>query len=168
MSASLFNSELPPVPVAGVPRPNAAELVVPLRPVVPLVACVQHFASTPSAAGWARRHTTDVLERWGCRELTWPACQVVSELVTNAITHTDASSSGQTVSCRLTLKLFSDVLAIEVWDPADGHTVQSPCPDLLAESGRGLAIVGQLCAAPLMVFDAPACGKTVVALLARP
>ena len=168
MSASLFNSELPPVPVARVRRPNAAELVVPVRPVVPLAACVQHFASTPSAAGWARRHTTDVLERWGCQELTWPACQVVSELVTNAITHADASSSGQTVSCRLTLKLFSDVLAIEVWDSADGHALQSPCPDLLAESGRGLAIVGQLCVAPLMVFDAPTCGKTVVALLARP
>ena len=73
-----------------------------------------------------------------------------------------------TVSCQLTLKLFGDVLAIEVWDPADGHAVQSPCLDLLAESGRGLAIVGQLCAAPLMVFVAPTCGKAVVALLARP
>ena len=104
----------------------------------------------------------------GLRELTWTACQVVSELVTNAIIHADAAPAGQIVSCRLTLKLFTDVLAIEVWDRADSQAVQSPCPDPLSESGRGLVIVERLCVAPPMVFGAPGCGKVVVALLARP
>lgn len=168
MSVSPFNSQPPPVPVAGIRRPTSAELAEPVRPFAPLAACVQHFAAMPSAAGWARRHTADVLDRWDLGELAWAACQVVSELVTSVIIHADAAPSGLIDSCRLTLKLFGDVVAIEVWDPADSQAVQSLRPDTLAKSGRGLTIVERLCVAPLVVFDAPARGKTVVALLARP
>ena len=65
MSASPFNPRLPAVSVAKGRRPTSADPAGPVRPAAPLAACVHRFAATPSAAGWARRHTTDVLERWG-------------------------------------------------------------------------------------------------------
>lgn len=167
MSASPFRPQPPPIPVAWLGR-VAPDPSQPARPVPPLAACAQHFAATPSAAGWARRHTADVLARWGLGDLTWSACQVVSELVTNAVVHTDPGRLGAAATCRLTLKLLCDVLAIEVWDPTDDLLCQHSDSDVFAESGRGLGIVGALCVAPPFVFGAPGCGKTVVALLARP
>lgn len=167
MTASPFRSQPPPIPVAG-PRQPVPVLAQPAGEVAPLAAWTQHFAATPTAAGWARRHTADVLDHWRLRDLTWSACQVVSELVTNAVVHTDTGCFGQAASCRLTLKLFSDVLAVEVWDPADGEPRQNSDSGVLVESGRGLAIVGVLCVATPLVIGAPGLGKTVVALLARP
>jgi len=68
--------------------------------------------------------------------------------------------------CRLTLKLFSDVLVIEVWDAAEHRPIEVTCADTLAESGRGLGIVDALTVAPLMTFGGRGIGKTVVAVLA--
>ncbi|WP_194924904.1 ATP-binding protein [Catenulispora pinisilvae] len=126
---------------------------------------MQNFAATPSAAGWARRHTTDVLARWGIPELIDDCCLVVSELVGNAVQHA-AFDEGPAV-CRLVLKLFADAVSLEVWDPSSGGDVRPCVPDVLSESGRGLAIVAALCGAPPLVFAAPGAGKTVVAVIPR-
>jgi anti-sigma regulatory factor (Ser/Thr protein kinase) len=128
---------------------------------------VQHFAATPTAAGWARRHTADVLNGWQAIALVDDAVLIVSELVGNAVRH--AALAGELpVSCRLVLKLFTDALVIEVWDPSPGTVVRSGDDNPLSESGRGLGIVEALCGAPPVIFAGVGVGKTVVAILPRP
>src|ERR1051326_1672135 len=118
----------PPIPVAWVPTPRPAPtslphppprrpLPQPRRPVAgtPVSACAQYFAATPTAAGWARRHAVDVLTRWQVSELTDDCCLVVSELVGNVVRH---AANAPAMACRLVLKLFTDALLIEVFDPS--------------------------------------------------
>ncbi|WP_323746119.1 ATP-binding protein [Catenulispora pinisilvae] len=126
---------------------------------------MQEFATTPTAAGWARRHTADVLARWGLSELADDCCLVVSELVVNAIRH--AVPSGPPVVCRLVLKLYADLISVEVWDPSSESDLRPRVEGALSESGRGLAIVAALCGAPPVVFTVPGGGKTVVAVVPR-
>ena len=140
------------------PRPAASRLIA---------GCVQHFAATPSAAGWARRHSADVLERWGVKQMTDDVCLVVSELVGNAVQHA-VTPKVAPATCRLVLKLFVDALSVEVWDPSPGAVAPVAQDDVLSESGRGLAIVQALCLAPPLAFSGPGIGKTVVAILPRP
>ena len=125
----------------------------------------QQFAATPTAAAWARRHTTDVLARWGLPELADDCCLVVSELIGNAVTH--AVPGRDPTVCRLVLKLFSDAVCVEVWDPSPNTNVRLREADVLSESGRGLAIVTALCGTPPLVFAVPGAGKTVVAVIPR-
>jgi hypothetical protein len=73
-----------------------------------------------------------VLKHWGLEDLTWSACQVVSELVTNVIIHTNPNRFGTAASCRLTLKLLCDALAIEVWDSEDVYCLYVGICDGLA------------------------------------
>lgn len=141
------------------PRPRPASRLI--------SAWAQHFAATPTAAGWARRHTADVLIRWRVAEMTDDVCLVASELVGNAVRHA-VGPSGAPVSCRLVLKLFADAVVVEVWDPADGAVVRSSGDDPLSESGRGLAIVEALSGSPVLVYAYPGGGKTVAAVLPRP
>ena len=141
------------------PRPSAAGLDL------PIAGCAQLFAATPTAAGWARRHTADVLARWGVPELTDNCCLVVSELVGNAVRH--AGPDRTPAVCRLVLKLLVGGVSVEVWDPSPDAVVSVREVDALSESGRGLAIVAALCGAPPVVFVAPGSGKTVVAVLPR-
>lgn len=131
MPASSFRPQPPPIPVA-LPGCSAPVPSQPAHPVASLAACAQDFAATPSAAGWARRHTADVLKHWGLEDLTWSACQVVSELVTNVIIHTNPNRFGTAASCRLTLKLLCDALAIEVWDSEDVYCLYVGICDGLA------------------------------------
>ncbi|MEY9859766.1 anti-sigma regulatory factor (Ser/Thr protein kinase) [Catenulispora sp. GAS73] len=126
---------------------------------------MQQFATTSTAAGWARRHTADVLAQWGLPELADDCCLVVSELVGNAVQH--AVPIGTPATCRLVLKLYTDALSVEVWDPSPDACLHPREEDVLAESGRGLAIVAALCGTPPRVFTTPGEGKTVVAVLPR-
>ena len=125
----------------------------------------QQFAATPTAAGWARRHTADVLAQWGLPEMADDCCLVVSELIGNAVRH--ATSGTGLAVCRLVLKLFSDAVCVEVWDPSPDADVRPRETEPLSESGRGLAIVTALCGRPPLVFAVPGGGKTVVAVIPR-
>lgn len=178
----------PPIPVRRVPRrpeglplaPTSKALVSVQRPGSPspshtrppafeaertMAGVVQQFAATPSAAGWARRHTADILARWDIPELIDDCCTVVSELVSNALRH--AAPDGGPAICRLVLKLLAEGVSVEVWDPSPDGDVCVREADALAESGRGLAIVAALCGAPPLVFAVPGDGKAVVAVLPR-
>jgi len=119
----------------------------------------------PSAASWARRHTADILTRWGIPELVDDCCTVVSELVSNAVRHAAPDSSPAV--CRLVLKLLAEGVSVEVWDPSQDGDVCVREADALSESGRGLAIVAALCGAPPLVFAGPGDGKAVVAVVKR-
>lgn len=179
-------SDPPLIPVARTPRPPTGPAPAPTpnapvpaqRPGLPrlprprpgeagrvISGYVQQFATTPTAAGWARRHTADVLARWGLPELADDCCLVVSELIGNAVRH--VASGGDPAVCRLVLKLFSDAVCVEVWDPSPDADVRPREGELLSESGRGLAIVTALCCTPPLVFEVPGGGKTVVAIIPR-
>ncbi|MEY9889926.1 anti-sigma regulatory factor (Ser/Thr protein kinase) [Catenulispora sp. MAP5-51] len=90
---------------------------------------------------------------------------MVSELIGNAVSH--AVPGRDAAACRLVLKLFSDTLWVEVWDPSPDVDVRPREAELLSESGRGLAIVTALCGRPPLVFAVPGAGKTVVAVVPR-
>lgn len=178
---SVSPADLPSIPVSWLPPPSSPRTssmparVASASPILPrprpsldqlITGCVQHFAVTPTAAGWARRHAFEVLNQWHAAAVSDDAVLVVSELVGNAVRHA-AATGWPPGSCCLVLKLFADALAIEVWDPSPGTVAPSIDDDLLSESGRGLAIVEALCGAPPMVFAGPGDGKTVVAILPR-
>lgn len=178
------SSEPPPIPVARTPKPLPSPRPAPKAPVpaqrpgpprlpVPrapsagrlISGCVQQFAITPTAARWARRHTADVLARWGLPELADDCCLVVSELVGNVVQRAVPDQVPET--CRLVLKLYSDAVGVEVWDPFSDADLRPHEEGVLAESGRGLAIVAALCSAPPAVFAVPGEGKMVVAVISR-
>jgi anti-sigma regulatory factor (Ser/Thr protein kinase) len=103
-------------------------------------------AAQPTAVGWARRHAADVLSRWGQADLEWAVCQVVSELVTNAVTAAATPPDPDPVSpqaVRLTIRLLARRVRVEVFDT----TPELPVPGTPTgndERGRGLHIVGAL------------------------
>lgn len=160
---------VPATPAASLPERREARALPQPRPAASglISGCAQYFAATPTAAAWARRHTADVLGRWGVAEMTEDVCLVVSELVGNAVRHAVTPETAA-VSCRLVLKLFVDVLAVEVWDPSPSIVAPVVQNDPLSESGRGLAIVEAVCGAPVLVYTEPGAGKTVVAVVPRP
>jgi Histidine kinase-like ATPase domain len=97
----------------------------------------------PIAVPCARRFVGETLAAWGVSWLADDAIAVASELVTNAIEATWPHNARQAVK----LWLMSDGaanLVIEVWDGAEGMPEEQPA-DVLTESGRGLAIVAELC-----------------------
>lgn len=165
------------------PHPQAAEpqfaeprFADPLLPDPPLAVVSQYFAATETAPGWARRHTADVLRQWGLggdengrddADVAWDACQVVSELVTNAVQHAGCRADGAPAPCGLTLRLWPDALAVEVWDPFGEVLPEPRAAGPLDPSGRGLLIVAALASMPVAVHRHPTGGKTVVAVLAR-
>jgi anti-sigma regulatory factor (Ser/Thr protein kinase) len=179
-------SDPPPIPVARTPVPPVGPAPAPTpkapvpaqRPGLPrlprprpggterlISGYAQQFVLTPTAAGWARRHTADVLARWGLPELADDCCLVVSELIGNAVKH--AVPGRESEACRLVLKLLSDAVCVEVWDPSPDTEVRPRGVEPLSESGRGLAIVAALCGTPPMVFAVPGAGKAVVAVIPR-
>ncbi|MGY2874477.1 CheY-like chemotaxis protein [Marmoricola sp. URHA0025 HA25] len=88
------------------------------------------------AAREARAVVTDLLQGWGYQELVDDAALVVSELVTNAVTHAGSN-------CAVLVNRSGDGVRIEVRDQGTG--MPSPrSPSDAAESGRGLMIVSAL------------------------
>lgn len=84
----------------------------------------------------ARRFLRDVVDRWGVGEVEDAAQLVVSELVTNAITH--AASA-----CQLRLSRSRSTVRVEVVDAGSG--TPDPQPETLSgEHGRGMHIVSVL------------------------
>jgi anti-sigma regulatory factor (Ser/Thr protein kinase) len=122
------------------------------------------LAALTSAAFWARRHTEEVLRKWGLpAEMAETAVLVVSELVANAV---KATVDGLTEGERLLydhspnalpyqrvaalgivrLKVSCDYrrVLVEVWDCGPGVPVRTdPADD--AVCGRGLLLVDSLC-----------------------
>jgi anti-sigma regulatory factor (Ser/Thr protein kinase) len=118
-----------------------------------------------SAAFWARRHTEEVLRKWGLpAEVAETALLVVSELVANAVTATaggvldeseqrlyDRKPSAlpyQRVAAvgivRLQVSCDHRGVLVEVWDGGPGVPMRrEPGEDAL--SGRGLMLVESLC-----------------------
>jgi CheY-like chemotaxis protein/anti-sigma regulatory factor (Ser/Thr protein kinase) len=88
------------------------------------------------AAREARAMVSDLLGRWGYHELVDDAALVVSELVTNAVTH--ASSN-----CAVVVNRSGDGVRIQVRDQGAGSPDPQP-PSDTAEGGRGLMIVSAL------------------------
>jgi anti-sigma regulatory factor (Ser/Thr protein kinase) len=109
------------------------------------------LASTPSAVGWARRHTADVLFVWGIPQLEETATLVVSELVTNAIRYARAPGGpplaygdlAAVYRIALLLRLSPGRLVVEVYDPDPNPPVRKE-QSLDAEGGRGLLLVESL------------------------
>jgi anti-sigma regulatory factor (Ser/Thr protein kinase) len=81
----------------------------------------------------ARAFLADLLHRWGCDQLEHRALLVVSEVVTNAVIHTDSTAN-------LFARYDGGTLEVRVRDNDDAL----PTPRLVTpddESGRGLPVV---------------------------
>lgn len=129
----------------AVGRPRAAEYVLELDPEL-------------GSAARARRFLAASLGSELDAELYDDAALVVSELVTNAVTHAGSS-------CRLQLSLTPSSLRISVVDTGPGTPEPQP-HSAVREHGRGLQLVGGIAAA--WGIDAePGGGKVVWAEVAR-
>lgn len=99
------------------------------------------LGALPSAVPRARRHTSQVLRKWGLAEIGESAELVVSELITNAIRASCQPGCGS----RVRLWLFSNgaSVVIKVWDssPEPPQPARAGPAD---EDGRGLLIVQAL------------------------
>jgi anti-sigma regulatory factor (Ser/Thr protein kinase) len=115
----------------------------------------------PASSSWARRYTRFFLE--SCEgiseDITETAELIVSELVTNAVKFGGASHIS------LTLRSFSEVLLIEVYDSSSNPPILSST-DGGAENGRGLMLVNALSKEWSYSFP-PAGGKVVYCFLAK-
>ena len=106
------------------------------------------LGALPSAVPCARAHTTAVLATWGLTPIADTAELVVCELVTNAITHGSAGTSGYgpipVVHLDLSAAQPMGRLRIDVWDSSPLAPVMSPDAPY-SEGGRGLILVDALC-----------------------
>ena len=91
------------------------------------------------SVGRARQFVTDTFERWGAEELTDDALIVVSELVTNAVTHAHTG-------CQVRLVADDNAVRIAVVDHGGGTPDPRPY-SAHQPHGRGLHIVGALTSA---------------------
>ncbi|MBL3666095.1 SpoIIE family protein phosphatase [Streptomyces sp. M2CJ-2] len=94
----------------------------------------------PQAVGHARRFTRRTLRSWGATEDLDAALLVVSELVTNALVHTE----GQV---RLDLTLVGDRLRLAVADASPRSPVKPSSIGWEATGGRGILLVEAVSAA---------------------
>jgi anti-sigma regulatory factor (Ser/Thr protein kinase) len=96
--------------------------------------------AAPASVGEARRTARELLDEWGVHpETCEDAVLVISELVTNALTHT----ASEWIVCRL--RVTGEGLHIEVEDQNSGRVLPArrrPGPD--DQNGRGLMLVGVL------------------------
>lgn len=98
----------------------------------------ERYAARLEAAAQARRDITLVLETWGLPQLVDVAEQVVTELVANAVEHTDAATVGASIT-----RTGKESARIVVTDTSRTRpTPGTPSPD--DEHGRGLLLVEAL------------------------
>lgn len=105
------------------------------------------FAALPSAAHKARAFTVRVLGTWKLSHAADTATLLVSELITNAISHAGGvldppDEPGDVAPVILGLSL-RESLRIGVWDQSRTPPVRRVAADY-AESGRGLELVDSL------------------------
>lgn len=93
----------------------------------------------PTSVARARQFLAGTFASWGLVEFTGDALVVVSELVTNAITHGRSS-------CKLRLAVNDTAVRIAVTDGGEGTPDPRPLSDTRPD-GRGLHIVGALSSA---------------------
>jgi anti-sigma regulatory factor (Ser/Thr protein kinase) len=137
-------------PPSCLPRPPGAGCLARLVP-----------PAEPGSLSAARDFVRKCLADWGMTELTWDATTIVSELLTNAITHAapPLPAPARGMALQVVLQCHEGRLAIVVTDPSarppyriveplpgpEGHAVAECADDpVLAESGRGLRIVAGL------------------------
>ncbi|QNP74971.1 ATP-binding protein [Streptomyces roseirectus] len=119
---------LPDVTTSGGPPPELTRSANRVDFVLP---------ATAESVAEARRRTRHHIDAWplasGSRD---EAALVMSELVTNAVVHTDS----RTVTC--TLAATVGQLLVQVRDSGTGESTPEPsCPPLHRPGGRGLMIV---------------------------
>ncbi|UUU26720.1 SpoIIE family protein phosphatase [Streptomyces sp. DSM 40750] len=88
----------------------------------------------PQAVGQARRYTRRVLRAWGIESEADTVLLVVSELVTNALVHTDGR-------VRLDLTLLADRLRVAVADASPRTPMKPTIIGWEATGGRGILLV---------------------------
>jgi anti-sigma regulatory factor (Ser/Thr protein kinase) len=94
----------------------------------------------PEAALHARRFTARTLRAWGLAAQADTALLLVTELVTNALIHTDGH-------VRLDLSHHNDRLRVTVTDASPRTPVRPTAPSWQATGGRGILLVAALSAA---------------------
>lgn len=98
-----------------------------------IVAETRHFGRDLTAAREARRFLGEVLERWDCQAEVDTLQILISEVVTNAVTHAGSAPE-------VAVRHLGDRLRVEVGD--DDSTLAAPVDrGLLESSGRGLRIL---------------------------
>ncbi|MDU0258027.1 ATP-binding protein [Streptomyces sp. PU10] len=113
----------------------------------------------------ARVFTRDTLRGWSLEHRRDDAVLVVTELVSNAVTHAVPSAAAGVPEVRLGLALGPARLTLTVADPGDNTPVFNPSDgSALREHGRGLCIVDAL-AEEWGWAPRPPAGKTVWATL---
>jgi anti-sigma regulatory factor (Ser/Thr protein kinase) len=111
---------------------------------------------TTQAAREARRFVSKALAELGHADLVEDARLIASELVSNSLIHAPK------LPIWVGIWRTGAFLDLEVWDCSPKPPVYLD-PDYLAESGRGLHIVKELCSSTgYTIFD---CGKVVWAIL---
>ncbi|MEV0222348.1 ATP-binding protein [Streptomyces sp. NPDC050704] len=95
------------------------------------------FVAEPEEVAGLRRIMRLHLELWGLPEVIDAAQLCVSELVSNVITHV-----GLGTPTTLTVAMNGTHLRIEIHDPDSRALPTLLSPDLDAETGRGMALIG--------------------------
>jgi anti-sigma regulatory factor (Ser/Thr protein kinase) len=99
-----------------------------------------YFTTDPAPLSSARRRTEALLELWGLGPVANDAKLVVSELVTNALVHTDGPAVLQLSRMPRRLRIaVSDPVAFPVTIPSDARSISAT-----QISGRGLLVVAAL------------------------
>ncbi|TQF01337.1 ATP-binding protein [Kitasatospora acidiphila] len=105
------------------------------------------LAERPNAVRLARLHATDVLSRWGVpSDVVGTVELLVSELVTNAVRHSEKSKQLASVpvhTFELTPELVDGAIRLLVWD-RDGRPPVLKQVGVEAVSGRGIFIVAAM------------------------
>lgn len=131
------------------------------------------LAAMPTAVKLSRTLVAVTLKHWGLSRMTTEAELVISEMATNAVKATgivDAeprwSERASLAVIRVRIVYLETRIVLEVWD-GDTTPPKTADAETDAESGRGLVIVGALCAR-WDYFQAIGGGKVVWAELEIP
>ncbi|GAA2255340.1 hypothetical protein GCM10010430_43940 [Kitasatospora cystarginea] len=119
------------------------------------------YAAEPLAARAARNFVKGVLTGWGLLDRLDEALLVVSELVTNAVTHGTVTKSG---TVKVALARAKDFLAIVVEDECPALPLQRAA-SASALNGRGLALVDNVSAYWTVLRRSGRLGKWTCAFL---